>query len=237
MSLKPRVLLSWSSGKDSAWTLHQLRQRDDLEVVALVTTMNESADRVAMHAVRRTLVDRQAKAVGLPLWTVPLPWPCSNLEYESRMRSLIQRALHADISFFAFGDLFLSDIRAYREKQLAGSGITPLFPLWDQPTAELAQEMVSQGLRAVLTCVDSAQLDTRFLGRTLNRSFLAELPASVDPCGERGEFHTFCYAGPMFAHSIPITLGPMVQHDRFCFIDVLEKEDSVHSFECGLADP
>ena len=187
MTIK-RVLLSWSSGKDSAWTLHKLRQQDDVEVVALLTTFNESVARVAMHAVRETLVEAQASAAGLPLWTVGLPSPCSNEEYESRMRALIERAQAAGISHFAFGDLFLEDIRAYRIRMLAQTGIEPLFPLWGAPdaTAALAREMLDGGLRAVLTCVDPKQLPAEFSGRYYDTALLAALPATVDACGENG---------------------------------------------------
>ena len=222
MTIK-RVLLSWSSGKDSAWTLHKLRQQDDVEVVALLTTFNESVARVAMHAVRETLVEAQASAAGLPLWTVGLPSPCSNEEYESRMRALIERAQAAGISHFAFGDLFLEDIRAYRIRMLAQTGIEPLFPLWGAPdaTAALAREMLDGGLRAVLTCVDPKQLPAEFSGRYYDTALLAALPATVDACGENGEFHTFCYAGPMFMHDIQITVGERLTRDGFCFTDVL----------------
>jgi len=220
--VKPRALLSWSSGKDSAWSLHVLRQQNAVEVVGLVTTFNESANRVAMHAVRRELVEAQACAAGLPLWPVHLPWPCSNDEYEARMRDLLARARQQEITHFAFGDLFLDDIRAYREKQLTGTGITPLFPIWGTPadTPGLAQAMLAGGLRAVLTCVDPAQLSGRFAGREFDAELLAEFPASVDPCGERGEFHTFCYAGPMFSRPIPVRTGEQLVRDGFHFADL-----------------
>jgi len=221
--MKPKAILSWSSGKDSAWCLHVLRQERQVEVVALVTTFNEAADRVAMHAVRRQLVDAQAAAAGLPLWQVNLPWPCSNDEYELRLQRIIARAKEEGITHFAFGDLFLEDIRAYRERQLAGSGITPLFPLWGPPSAtpQLADAMLAGGLRAVITCVDPKQLDGCFVGRDFNTQLLGDLPAGVDPCGERGEFHTFCHAGPMFANDLPIRLGERIERDGFHFADVL----------------
>src|SRR2546427_319101 len=193
-----RILLSWSSGKDSAWALHLLRGRDEYEIVGLLTTFNEVADRVAMHAVRRELVEAQAAAAGLPLWTVGLPWPCPNGVYEERMAALLQWAAGEGITHLAFGDLFLEDIRAYRIRQLAGSGIEPLFPIWTSPeqTPNLAAAMLAAGLRATLTCVDPRRLDPSFAGRTFDNALLTELPAGVDPCGENGEFHTFCHAGP-----------------------------------------
>jgi len=223
MPCRKRVLLSWSSGKDSAWTLHLLRQEQDIEVVGLLTTFNEAADRVAMHAVRRELVEAQAAAAGLPLWPVRLPWPCSNEIYEQRMRGAIERARGEGITHFAFGDLFLEDIRAYRIKQLADTGIEPLFPIWGTPadTPGLARRMLDAGLRAVLTCVDPKQLAERFAGRHFEPAILDDLPATVDPCGERGEFHTFCYAGPMFAQPIPVRVGETVCKNGFWFADVV----------------
>ena len=216
------VLLSWSSGKDCAWTLHRLRESTDVEVVGLLTTFNESADRVAMHAVRRELVERQAAALGLPLWPVFLPWPCTNAVYEHRMASAIAAARRRGVTHMAFGDLFLEDVRDYRIGQLAGSGIEPLFPLWGSPTAtpSLAREMIDGGLRAVLTCVDPRQCPVGFVGRPFDHSLLADLPSEVDPCGERGEFHTFCFDGPMFRESIVVEVGEIVERDGFCFADV-----------------
>jgi uncharacterized protein (TIGR00290 family) len=224
--VKPRALLSWSSGKDSAWSLHILRQRGDVEVVGLVTTFNEAVGRVAMHAVRRELVEAQTAAAGLPLWSVALPWPCSNEQYERRMQEVIAKARGDGISYFAFGDLFLGDIRAYRVRQLTGSGIEPLFPLWGGPadTPLLAREMIAAGLQAILTCVDPKQLDGRFTGRDFDGDLLADLPPSVDPCGERGEFHTFCHAGPMFTRPISCRLGERVERDGFHFADLLSDE-------------
>jgi len=218
-----RVLLSWSSGKDSAWTLHTLRSRPDLEVVGLLTTFNDSVDRVAMHAVRRELVNAQAAATSLPLWSVPLPWPCSNEQYAALMSDVIARAAREGITHVAFGDLFLEDVRDYRIKQLSGTGIDPLFPIWGSAadTPALAREMQAAGLKAVLTCVDPKQLDPSFVGRDFDASLLADLPSSVDPCGEKGEFHTFCHAGPMFTKEIPIRTGEVVTRDGFTFADVL----------------
>lgn len=222
MPHRRRVLLSWSSGKDSAWTLHLLRQQPDVDVVGLLTTFNEAADRVAMHAVRRELVEAQAAAAGLPLWPILLPWPCSNEIYEQRLRVAIERARAEGITHFAFGDLFLEDIRAYRIKQLTDTGIEPLFPIWGTPaeTPGLARAMLDAGLRAVLTCVDPKQLSERFVGRRFEPALLDDLPAGVDPCGERGEFHTFCYAGPMFSKPISVRIGETVCKDGFWFADV-----------------
>ncbi len=194
-----------------------------MELVGLLTTFNAAAGRVAMHAVRRELVEAQAAAAGLPLWSVALPWPCSNAQYEARMHDVVERARQAGATHIAFGDLFLEDIRAYRERQLAGTGLEPLFPIWTPPadTPALAREMLSAGLRAVLTCVDPKQLDSRFVGRWFDAKLLTDLPASVDPCGERGEFHTFCCAGPMFAAPIAVQLGEAVLRDGFWFVDLL----------------
>ena len=190
MGLK-KVLLSWSSGKDSAWALHLLRQRDDVEIVALLTTFNQTADRVAMHAVRRELVKMQAERVGLPLWEAELPWPCSNEQYEVIMSGVCLRAVAEGIDQVAFGDLYLRDVRAYRERQLLDTGLEPIFPLWDIPTGELAVEMLAAGVRAKVTCVDPVKLDESFAGREFDLDMIAELPEGADPCGENGEFHTF----------------------------------------------
>ena len=218
-----RVLLSWSSGKDSAWALHILSRSVDLEVVGLLTTFNKSADRVAMHAVRRELVEAQAKAVGVPLWPVMLPWPCSNEDYEARMRAAIERATAEHVTHIAFGDLYLDDVRAYRIKMMAGTGIEPIFPVWCSPeeTPELARKMLRKGVRAVITCVDPKQIPETFAGRDFDELLLADLPAGADPCGERGEFHTFCYDGPMFRREIPIRMGEAITRDGFRFADVL----------------
>jgi len=218
---RPRAVLSWSSGKDSAWMLHVLRQQAVHDIVGLVTTINTSAERVAMHAVRTDLLMAQAAAVGLPLWPVPIPSPCSNAQYEAAMRMVIERARAAEVTVFGFGDLFLQDIRAYRERQLAGSGLTPVFPLWLSPTDVLAREMVAGGLRAYLTCVDPTQLPARFAGRSFDLVLLNELPVGIDPCGERGEFHTFAHAGPMFREALAVRVGDTVTRDGFVFADVL----------------
>jgi len=217
----PKLLLSWSSGKDSAWSLHVLRQQGEVQVVGLLTTLNSAASRVAMHAVREELLDRQASAAGLPVWKVPLPWPCSNEEYEALMSGVFERARVEGVDEIAYGDLFLEDIRAYREARHAGTGIGLRFPLWGIPTLELARTMLAGGLRATITCVDPRQLDASFVGRAFDLGLLDELPASVDPCGERGEFHTFAHAGPMFAAPVAVVPGEIVERDGFAFADLL----------------
>ena len=214
-----RVLLSWSSGKDSAWALHLLRSDPSVDVCALVTTLNEQFDRVAMHGTRRSVLEAQARAANLPLWIVPLPWPCTNEIYEQKMAEVCRRAVAERIDAVAFGDLFLADIRAYREKQLAGTGLEPLFPVWLIPTGALAQQMISGGLRARLSCVDSKQLPMEFAGREFDMDLLRDLPRSADPCGERGEFHTCVYAGPMFSAPLPLENGEIVDRDGFAFAD------------------
>jgi len=216
-----KVLLSWSSGKDSAWALHLLRRDPGVELVALVTTFNAEADRVAMHAVRRSLVEAQAERVGLPLWPVELPHPCSNAEYEARMSAVCRRAVQEGIDAVAFGDLFLEDIRAYRVRQLQGTGLEPLFPLWRIPTRDLANQMIAAGLKAKITCVDPSKLAQSFAGRDFDRGFLADLPASADPCGENGEFHSFVYAAPPFARPIDVRSGEVLVRDGFVFADVI----------------
>ena len=216
-----RILLSWSSGKDSAWTLYLLQQQKEYEVVGLLTTFNRVAERVAMHGVRRSLVEAQAEAAGIPLWEVPLPWPCSNADYEDAMRSACAKAVDAGVEAMAFGDLFLTEVRAYREKQLRGSGLEPLFPIWGLPTKDLAQQMIATGIKAKLTCIDCQQLGAEFAGRDFDGSLLAQLPGTADPCGENGEFHSFVYGGPMFRGNIPVRMGEIVQRERFVFADII----------------
>jgi uncharacterized protein (TIGR00290 family) len=215
-----RTLLSWSSGKDSAWSLHLLRQQNEHEVVGLLTTFNQAANRVAMHAVRRNLVEAQAKEVGIPLWVVDLPQPCSNADYERIMKETCRAAVQSGIEYIAFGDLFLTDIRAYREKQLEDSGLQPIFPVWGMPTPELAHSMIKSGVRANLTCVDPKRLAPEFVGREFNEQLLLDLPPEIDPCGENGEFHTFVYAGPMFGHKLSVEVGEIVSRDGFVFADL-----------------
>lgn len=216
-----RIALSWSTGKDSAWMLHLLRQDPDIEIVALITTLNEAAGRVAMHAVRRELLELQAASAGVPLWPVALPWPCSNDQYESIMREVCAKAVAANIDGIAFGDLFLADIRAYRERQLRDTGLETVFPLWEIPTSRLANEMIEAGLRAKVTCVDPRALPREFAARDFDSAFLDSLPPTVDPCGENGEFHTFAYAGPMFLEPIDVISGEIVERDGFVFADLL----------------
>jgi uncharacterized protein (TIGR00290 family) len=220
MSGPAKILLSWSSGKDSAWCLHMLRQQPEFEVVGLVTTVNELYERVAMHAVKVELLEAQAAAVGLPLWKVSIPSPCSNVEYENAMRTAVERAKSESISGFAFGDLFLQDIRRYREEFFKGTEISPIFPIWGAPTAKLARQMIESGVRARLTCVDPKQISGSFVGRKFDAGFLADLPASADHCGERGEFHTFAYDGPMFQRAVPVRLGEVIERDGFVFADL-----------------
>ena len=218
LSMK-RVLLSWSSGKDSAWALYLLRQDSEIEVVGLLTTLNTEFERVAMHGTRRSVLQAQAEAAKLPLWIVPLPWPCSNEIYEQRMAAACARAISERVDAIAFGDLFLTDVRAYREAQLEPTRIEPLFPLWDKPTDALAHDMIAGGLRCKLACVDTRQLPASFAGRDFDPALLQEFPPSVDPCGERGEFHTCVYDGPMFAAPLPLEAGEIVHRDGFVFAD------------------
>jgi uncharacterized protein (TIGR00290 family) len=214
--------MSWSSGKDSTFALQSLDR--DVTVTTLLVTVNEVADRVAMHAVRRSLLECQADRLGLPLHVVPLPAPCPNDVYEARMTRAIDVAKDDGIGAMVFGDLFLEDVRQYREEALAASGMVPLFPLWSRPTAELARAMISQGVRAVLTCVDPSKVPPSFVGRAFDEDLLNELPPGVDPCGERGEFHTFVWDAPMFSAPIPIRTGERVERDGFVFCDVLPAE-------------
>ena len=221
MSGKQRAVFAWSSGKDSAWALHVLRQRVDVEIVGLLTTVNKAANRVAMHAVRRALVELQAESLTLPLAIVGLPWPCSNADYERAMFAALDNLIQErGITAIAFGDLFLEDIRAYREKQLASTDLELLFPIWKLPTAALAREMIASGLKAQVTCIDPKQIPREFAGRKFDAEFLDELPESVDPCGERGEFHTFVFDGPMLTTPIDITVGETIERDGFVFTDI-----------------
>jgi uncharacterized protein (TIGR00290 family) len=216
-----KTLLSWSTGKDSAWSLYVLRQTPGIEVAGLFTTVNAAFDRVAMHAVRRALLEAQAAAAGLPLHVIEIPWPCPNEAYESRMGAFVAEQTAQGVEAMAFGDLFLEDIRAYREAKLASSGIAPLFPLWGRDTAALAEEMIAGGLKAHLACIDPRKLPAHFAGRAFDRALLAELPAGVDPCGENGEFHTCVSAGAMFAHAIDVCTGVIETRDGFVFADLL----------------
>lgn len=217
---KPRALVSWSSGKDSAFALHELRRAGEVDIVGLFTTVNHVHDRVAMHAVRRELLRVQAARAGLPLWEVDIPSPCSNEEYEAAMRRLVTRARDEGVTVMAFGDLFLEDIRRYREERLANTGIRPVFPLWGVSTAELAERMFEAGVSAVLTAVDPTKVPGDLAGRRWDRDLVRALPAGVDPCGENGEFHTFVTDGPMLTGRIGVRVGPTVERDGFVFCDV-----------------
>ncbi len=220
MSRAVKILLSWSSGKDSAWMLHVIRSEGLGEAAGLLTTVNEYAGRVAMHAVRLELLQAQANATGLPLMTVPIPSPCPNEIYETRMSAAIARAKTEGFTHVAFGDLFLEDIRRYREERMNGTGLTPMFPLWMRPTDALAREMIHGGLDGYLTCVDPRVLPSSFAGRRFDATLLADLPPGIDPCGERGEFHTCAVAGPMFSHRIDVVRGEVVERDGFVFADL-----------------
>jgi uncharacterized protein (TIGR00290 family) len=215
------VLLAWSSGKDSAFALHVLRAQG-VEVAGLLTTINAAADRVAMHAVRHSLLRAQAEAVGLPLLEVEIPSPCPNEVYEARMAKALAAARGQGVGGVAFGDLFLEDVRRYREEKMAGTGIRPLFPLWGRDTRALAREMLASGQKAVLTCVDPRVLPASFAGRAFDACLLHDLPEAVDPCGEKGEFHTFAWDGPAFSHPVPVEAGEVVERDGFVFADLRE---------------
>ncbi len=217
------VMVSWSSGKDSAWALQRLRGDPDVELAGLFTTVNREFDRVAMHGVRRTLLDAQCASIGLPLYTIPIPHPCPNEAYEAAMAAFVEEAKGNGVTHFAFGDLFLEDIRRYREEKLAGTGIEPLFPLWSLPTRALAQEMVAHGLRAYVTCVNPRQAPREWAGRLFDGDFVAAAPEGVDPCGERGEFHTFAFDGPMFRRPVSVAVGEIVERDGFVFADLLPR--------------
>jgi uncharacterized protein (TIGR00290 family) len=218
---RTRLWMAWSSGKDSAFALYLLRQQTDVEVSGLLTTVNETHGRVAMHAVRRELLEAQAHAVGLPLIEVPIPYPCPNDVYEAAMAKALGEARADAVTGVAFGDLFLPDIRSYREQQMAPTGLSCHFPLWGRPTRELAREMIASGFRARLTCIDPKVLAASFAGREFDAALLADLPSTVDPCGENGEFHTFVWDGPLFSTPIEIQSGEIVTRDGFVFADLL----------------
>ncbi|MCG8461728.1 MAG: adenine nucleotide alpha hydrolase [Holophagales bacterium] len=232
-----KTWLSWSSGKDCAWALRELRRGGDLEVTALLTTVDEASQRVAMHRVRRQLVEAQAAALGLPLVVVDLPWPCPNTEYERRLGRACARAFDEGVGAMAFGDLFLEDVRAYRESKLEGTGLRPIFPLWGRDTADLARRMIEGGLRAIVACVDTARLPASFAGRAYDAELLADLPAGVDPCGEGGELHTFVHDGPGFVRPIPVSVGEMRERDGFAFVDLGVPAPDAPSSELVRASP
>jgi uncharacterized protein (TIGR00290 family) len=215
-----KILLSWSSGKDSAWALHRLNETHPDAVGGLLTTVNEAVDRVAMHAVRRSVLTAQARMAGRPLRVVPIPHPCSNDVYEERMAVAVAQAVKDGFTHVAFGDLFLEDVRRYREDRLAATGLEPMFPVWGLPTRRLAEEMIEKGLRARLSCIDTRVLDASFAGRVFDRSLLDDLPAHVDPCGENGEFHTCVSAGPMFANPLDLEAGEIVTREPFVWTDL-----------------
>lgn len=218
-----KVLLSWSSGKDSAWTLHTLRSQG-VPVGALLTSMNEAAGRVSMHGVREAVVRAQAAAAGLPLITIPLPWPCTNGIYEARLRSAVERAVSDGFTHVAFGDLFLEDVRKYREDRLAGTGLTPLFPLWQRPTSHLARDMIAGGIRAKISTLDPRVMPRELIGAEFDDALLNALPANVDPCAERGEFHTCVTAGPMFSAPLAVERGEIVEREGFVYGDLVLRE-------------
>lgn len=216
-----RVMLAWSSGKDSAWALHVLRRDSENEIAGLFTTVNEGVARVAVHAVRTTLLEAQARVAGVPLHQIPIPSPCPNTVYEAAIAQFVAHAKNQGVTHLAFGDLFLEDIRRYRERQFAASGVELLFPLWALPTRALAKEMTDSGLRAWIACVDTKQAPREWAGRVFDPAFVEQVPEGIDPCGERGEFHTFAFAGPMFEASIPTQIGEVSEREGFAYADIL----------------
>jgi uncharacterized protein (TIGR00290 family) len=219
--VKKKTLIAWSSGKDAAWALHEIRRSGEYEIAGALTTVTETFGRVSMHAVREELLRRQCEAVGLRQAIVPIPFPCPNEIYEARMAEALQTAKAEGVTHIVFGDLFLEEVRAYREEKLAGSGIEPVFPLWGRPTEALAREMIAGGLQARLVCIDPKILPKAFAGRSFDAALLDDLPEGVDPCGERGEFHTCAVAGPMFSRKIEVKPGEIVERDGFVFADLI----------------
>src|SRR5256714_430648 len=217
----PKALIAWSSGKDSAWALHEVRQAGEYEIVGALTTVTETFQRVSMHGVRGEILRAQHAAIGLPSVTVPIPYPCPNEIYEARMAAALEDAKRQSVTHVIFGDLFLQDVRAYREQKLAGTGITPLFPLWQRPTDALAREMIDADIETYLVCVDLKQLPKTFAGRHFDHALLSDLPASADPCGEKGEFHSCVVAGPMFEGRIDVSAGETIERDGFAFTDLM----------------
>jgi len=224
---RPKALISWSSGKDSAFALHEVRRTGGFEVVGALTTVTETFGRVSIHGVRQEILLAQCKAAGLPPHIVPIPYPCPNEIYEARMGEAVARAAGDDITHIIFGDLFLADIRSYRERKLAGTGVTPLFPLWQRPTLPLAQAMIASGLEAYIATVDLKKLPAEFAGRKFDAKLLEDLPEGVDPCGENGEFHSCVVAGPMFSRRIPVTVGERVERDGYAYCDLAMEENAV----------
>ncbi len=221
MPMSPKALIAWSSGKDSAWALHEVRRASDYEIVGGLTTVTETFGRVSMHGVREELLRAQLDVAGLPAIIVQIPFPCPNEMYERKMAAAMADAKQAGITHVVFGDLFLEDVRAYRERQLAGTGITPLFPLWGKPTTALARDMIDAGVEAHLSTVDLKKLPASFAGRRFDSALLAALPAGADPCGENGEFHSFVSAGPMLSGKVAVKVGETVERDGFAFADLL----------------
>lgn len=219
--LKNKILVSWSTGKDSAYALHHISQIENYDIVGLLSTITEDYDRVSMHSTRHELLKKQADQLNLPLYPIFIPSSCTNKIYEARMQIFIEQAIKQGITHIVFGDLFLEDVRRYRESKLALTDITPLFPLWGKKTDFLAKEIIQSGLKAIITCVDPRKLDSSFAGRQFDEELLSDLPKEIDPCGENGEFHTFVYDGPMFQKPIPISLGERVERNGFVFQDVL----------------
>jgi uncharacterized protein (TIGR00290 family) len=217
----PKALVAWSSGKDSAWALHVTQQSGECEIAGLLTTVTETYGRVSMHGVREKLLEAQAEALGLPLHRVNIPASCTDEDYNNAMRNAMENATANGITHVIFGDVFLEDIRSYREGRLAEIGMTGVFPLWKRDTGKLAREMIAGSLRAYVTCLDPGKLPRDFAGREYNSEFLEDLPENIDPCGENGEFHTFVFDGPVFAHSVEVMVGEVVEREGFVFIDVL----------------
>jgi len=221
MSARPKALVAWSSGKDSAWAWHEIRRGGEFDVVGALTTLTDSFNRVSMHGVRQELLAMQLAAADLPAIVVPIPYPCPNEVYEARMAAALADAKASGVTHVIFGDLFLQDVRAYREQKLAGTGITPVFPLWQRPTAALAREMIAAGVETYLVCVDLKQLPRSFAGRLFDHALLEDLPPAADPCGENGEFHSCIVAGPMLSRRIPVEVGEIVERDGFAYADLL----------------
>ncbi|MBY5921593.1 adenine nucleotide alpha hydrolase [Ferrimonas balearica] len=227
MTRPVKTLLSWSSGKDSAWALHTLRQDPSIDVVGLFTTVNSEAERVAIHGVRQSLLEAQAQSLGLPLYVIPLPYPCSNEAYQACMARFHQQAVAMGVEAVAFGDLLLEDVRDYRIEILKGTGLEPRFPLWGEDTGALARTMVASGLRATLSCIQNDKLSEEFLGREFDSALLDTLPDGIDPCGENGEFHTFAWDGPMFRYPLPVVTGERVIQEWASFVDLLPLSERV----------
>ena len=224
---RAKALISWSSGKDSAFALDEIRRAGEFDVVGALTTVTEAFDRVSIHGVRQEILQAQCQAAGLPLRVVPIPYPCPNVIYEARMAEAVARAVSQGITHIVFGDLFLAEIRAYRERKLAGTGLTPVFPLWERPTLPLAHAMIESGIEAYLATVDLKKLPAEFAGRKFDLRLLADLPDGVDPCGENGEFHSFVYAGPMFNSAINVIAGETVVRDKFAFADLIPATSAI----------